>query len=212
MKHSVILADDHRIMAEGLAKLLEPDFEVLEVVENGRELVQQAKRLRPDLIVADISMPELNGIDALIQLKAAKLPSRVIFLTMHPEAVYAVRAFEAGAFGYVLKHDARRELNAAMHAALAGRTYVTPSVAEKLDEPGRPHDPTGDALAKLTPRQREVLQLIAEGRIAKQVAATLNISPRTVEFHKARIMRELGVNSTAELTQLAIRHGLISVE
>ena len=210
-KQSVILADDHRIVAEGLKTLLEQEFDVLCIVENGRDLVQQAKSLRPDLIVADISMPELNGIDALVQIRDAQVSARVIFLTMHPEAVYAARSLEAGASGYVLKHAARRELLTAMREVLAGRIYVTPSVAEKLDKMDE-GEPAGDAVTKLTSRQREVLQLIAEGRIAKQIASALNISPRTVEFHKGRLMKELGVDSTAELTQIAIRYGLISIK
>lgn len=211
-KPSVILADDHRIMAEGLMSILEPDFDVLGIVENGRDLVQQAKQMRPDVIVADISMPQLNGIDALVQINKAEIPTRVIFLTMHPESAYAARALKAGAFGYVLKHAARRELLTAIGEALAGRTYVTPSVADELSKVGGERESAGDAFSKLTPRQLEVLQFVAEGRLAKQIASALNISPRTVEFHKARVMRELGVSSAAELTQIAIRHGLISLE
>ncbi len=212
-KRRVLLADDHRILAEGLKSMLEQEFDVVAIVEDGRAMVEQAKLLRPDVIVADISMPVLNGIDALAQLTAAKLRSKVIFLTMHSDPHYAARALSAGASGYVLKHSAKTELVTAIGEVLSGGTYVTPEVADKLSEvESRGGTATDEALSRLTPRQREVLQLFAEGLIAKEVAATLNISRRTAEFHKARIMNELGIHSSAELTQFAIKHGIISVE
>ncbi len=212
-KRRVLLADDHRILAEGLKSMLEQEYDVVAIVEDGRAMVEQAKLLRPDVIVADISMPVLNGIDALAKLTDAKLRSKVIFLTMHSDPRYAARALQAGASGYVLKHSAKTELVTAIGEVLSGGTYVTPEVADKLSEVGsRGGTAPVEILSQLTPRQREVLQLFAEGMIAKEVAATLKISRRTAEFHKARIMNELGIHSTAELTQFAIKHGIISVE
>jgi DNA-binding NarL/FixJ family response regulator len=207
----VLLADDHRILAEGLRSLLEPEFELVEIVEDGRALVARAKELFPDVIVADISMPLLNGIEAVLQLKKADVPAKVVFLTMHQDVTYAARAFELGASGFVLKHSAPSELVTAIREALAGRTYVTPLIAGELmqayrDGAVKEQDPT----TELTPRQREVLQLFAEGRSAKEVAAILQISPRTAEFHKASIMKLLGIRTTAELAQYAVRHGIIS--
>jgi DNA-binding NarL/FixJ family response regulator len=211
-KSRVILADDHQIMVEGLRSLLEPQFEVVAVVSNGRELVAAAKRHQPDVIVADISMPSLNGIDALTQLRRAAVEAKVVFLTMHDEVAYARRAFEAGASGYVLKHSALMELATALKEALRGKTYVSPMIAGKLLESYR--DETGDqpdTASRLTPRQREILPLLAEGRSAKEVASILGISPRTAEFHRARIFQRLEIQSTAELVRYAMRQSLISV-
>lgn len=207
----VLVADDHRIVAEGLRSLLEPEFELVDIVEDGRALVARAKQLCPDCIVADITMPLLNGIEAALQLKKADVPAKIVFLTMHQDVTYALKAFELGVSGFVLKHSAPSELVTAIREALAGRTYVTPLIAGELmqayrDGAGRPQDPATD----LTARQREALQLFAEGRSAKEVAAILHISPRTAEFHKASIMKMLGLHSTAELAQYAVRHGIIA--
>jgi DNA-binding NarL/FixJ family response regulator len=207
----VLLADDHRILAEGLKSLLEPEFELVDIVEDGRTLVTRAKELCPDVIVADITMPLLNGIEAVLQLKQAELPAKIVFLTMHQDVTYAAKAFEIGASGFVLKHSAPSELVTAIREALAGRTYVTPLIAGELmqayrDGTSQQQNPAVD----LTQRQREALQLFAEGRSAKEVAAILRISPRTAEFHKASIMKMLGIRTTAELAQYAVRHGIIS--
>jgi DNA-binding NarL/FixJ family response regulator len=206
----VLLADDHQIMAEGLRSLLEPEFEVVEVVADGRELVAAAKKHRPELIVADISMPSLNGIEAAVQLREAGVTSRVVFLTMHREVAYARRALEAGAFGFVLKHSAPSDLLTALREAQRGQTYVSPMIAGELLESYREASSnTHDELSRLTSRQREVLQLLAEGRSAKEVAAILRISPRTAEFHRARILAALQIQTTTELVQYAIRHNII---
>jgi DNA-binding NarL/FixJ family response regulator len=208
----VLLADDHCVVAEGLRSLLHPHFEVVGVVADGRELVVAARTLDPDVVILDISMPSLNGIEAARQLKAAKSRAKVIFLTMHREVTYAARAMEAGAAGFVLKHSAPSELVTAIHEALKGGTYITPQIAgDLLDsfQHGMPADT--EALADLTPRQREVLQLVAEGRSAKEIAAALQISRRTAEFHKARIMETLGVQNTAELVRYAVRTGVSPV-
>lgn len=211
-KARVLLADDHRVVAEGLRSLLEPEFELVGIVENGRELLTQAKALCPDVIVADITMPSLNGIEAVEQLKKAGSNAKIVFLTMHHDVMYANRAFEAGASGFVLKHSAPDELLTAIREALKGRTYVTPMIAGELMESYK----SGSGLqkgkfGKLTSRQREVLQLLAEGKSAKEVAKILHISTRTVEFHKYHIMEKLGVKTSAELVQLAIKHGIISI-
>ena len=210
---TVVIADDHQILAEGVRSMLEPEFDVVGVVCNGRELVEAAKTLQPAVIVADVTMPTLNGIDAATQLRDAGVTSKVVFLTMHRDVAYARRAIEAGAAGYVLKHSVSSELVTAIRDALLGQTYVSPLIAGELLQSYREGTSGSSGAAQpLTPRQSEVLQLIAEGSSAKQVAATLKISVRTAEAHRAHIMETLGLDSTAELVQYAIRNGIISVE
>ncbi len=212
-KSRILIADDHQILAEGIRGLLEPEFEVVDVVSNGRELVKAAKKERPDVVVADISMPSLNGIEAAIQLRDAGVTARIVFLTMHRDVAYARQAMEAGAAGYVLKHSVSSELVTAIHDALQGQTYISPIIAGELIQSYREcHLKPTDASPQLTARQREVLQLIAEGQSAKQVAATLNVSVRTAEAHKKHIMEALDLTSTAELVQYAIRRGIISLD
>jgi len=204
------LADDHRLVAEALKALLSANFELLGIVEDGRALLKAARELHPDVIVADVAMPGLNGIDALIQMKKTNPGVKVVFLTMHPEVVYARRALDAGARGYVLKHSAPEELVTAIRAALTGKTYITPTLAGELmqamkQEPAQSADP----VALLTPRQREILQLVAEGRSAKEIGSTLQISARTVESHKYQMMETLGSRTNADLIRLAIESGLV---
>lgn len=207
----VLLADDHRMVAEALKGLLAEEFDLVGVVEDGHAMVKAAATLRPDVVVADITMPHLNGIDALAQLKHIVPDVRVVFLTMHHDVAYARRALAAGAFGFVLKHSAPAELLLAVQAALQGRTFITPALAgEVLESVKRAPGGTGDPVAALTLRQREILQLLAEGRSAKQIAATLGISHRTVEFHKYQLMENLGIKGNAELIHFAIKHGLVS--
>jgi DNA-binding NarL/FixJ family response regulator len=211
-KPRILIADDHQILAEGLRGLLEPEFEVVGVVADGRELVAAGKKHRPDVIVADITMPSLNGIEAAVQLRDAGVKAKVVFLTMHRDVAYARLAMEAGAAGFVLKHSVASELVTAVREALQGRAYVTPMIAGELLQSYREGDSAArDSARRLTARQREVLQLIAEGRSAKEVAAVLTISIRTAEAHKARILEALGLRTTAELVQYAIRNGIISV-
>ncbi len=206
----LLLADDHLLVAEALKSLLEAEFELVGVVEDGRALVEAAQKLHPEVIVADITMPHLNGIDALVQLRQAGDDVPVVFLTMHRDVTFARRALEAGAAGFVLKHSASDELVTAIHAALKGETYITPQMAgEVLSAMQKGPDQPADPVASLTPRQREVLQLLAEGRSAKEVASSLGISARTVEFHKYQMMETLGVHTNAELVHFAIKHGLI---
>lgn len=211
-KARILLADDHKIVAEGLRSLLEPEFELIGIVEDGRELIAKAKELHPDVIIADITMPSLNGIDAISQLKKTGLRAKVVFLTMHHDVLYAKRAFDAGASGFVLKHSAPTELVTAIREALKGRTYVTPIIAEELIKSykeTKPGDKNG--LGKLTSRKREVLQLLVEGKSAKEIASVLNISARTVEFHKYQMMEVLGIQTTAELIQFAIKQGIVKI-
>ena len=206
-KPRVLLADDHRIVAEGLKGILEKDFELAGIVEDGRSLVQAVAELRPDVIVADISMPHLNGLDALAHLKRDNPQVRVVFLTMHRDAAYARRALEAGAAGYVLKHAAPAELVLAIHAALQGRTFITPDLAAEVLRAGKATD--ADPVAALTERQREILQLLVAGKSAKEIASVLALSARTVEDHKYRMMESLGIENSAELIHFAIKHGLV---
>jgi DNA-binding NarL/FixJ family response regulator len=208
----VLLADDHRVVSEGLKRLLADDFELAGVVEDGRALVAAAKKLKPDVIVADITMPHLNGIDAMAQLKKDNAQIKVVFLTMHQDPAYARRALEAGAVGFVVKHSAPAELVMAIHAALKGQTFITPALASDVLRQAR-HEPreTDDPGQLLTPRQREILQLLAEGRSAKEIALTLAISPRTVEFHKYQMMEAHALHSNAELIHFAIKHGIVSI-
>ena len=208
----VLLADDHLMVAEALKSLLTPEFDLVGVVEDGRALLEAAGRLRPDVIVADVTMPQLNGIDALVQLRQGGDRVPVVFLTMHRDATFARRALDAGASGFVLKHSAPAELVTAIRAALAGRTYLTPQLAgEVLDAMKQGPEHAGDPTASLTPRQREVLQLLAEGCATKEVASRLAISARTVEFHKYQMMETLDLHSNAELIHFAIKHGLVEL-
>ncbi len=211
-KPRVILADDHKIVAEGLRGLLEPEYELVGIAEDGHELIAMAKELQPDVIIADITMPSLNGIEAIRQLKKTGSKAKVIFLTMHQDVMYASRAFEAGASGFVLKHSAPDELLTAIREVLKGRTYVTPIIAGELMKSYKDGDNSQkEVFGKLTPRQREVLQLLAEGHSAKEIADILCISPRTVEFHKYKMMEQLNVKTSAELVGYAIKHGIVMV-
>jgi DNA-binding NarL/FixJ family response regulator len=206
----ILLADDHRIVAEGLRGLLEAEFGLVEIVANGRELVAAAEKLRPDVIVTDISMPLLNGIDAVRQIRKKQKDIKVVFLTMHPEPSYAAAAFDAGASGYVLKHAATAELVTAIHDVLLGNRYIAPQIVADLE---RFHNNKGiqerDDSSKLTSRQREILQLLAEGHAVKEIAAILHLSSRTVEFHKYWMMTEHGIQNSAALVRFAIEHHVV---
>ena len=207
----VLLADDHRVVGEGLKRILANDFDLVGVVEDGRALVAPARQLQPDVIVADISMPHLNGIDAMVQLKKSAPDVKVVILTMHQEPAYARRALDAGASGFVLKHSAPAELVMAIEAALKGQTFITPALAGEVLRQARQEPRAADAAEHLTPRQREILQLLAQGRSAKEVAADLAISARTVEFHKYQMMQTHGLRTNAELIHFAIKHGIVSI-
>jgi len=209
---TVLLADDHAIVAEGLAALLRETFTLLRTVHDGRALVAAAAELNPDVVVTDISMPLLNGLDAIRQIKSARPATNVIVLTMHIEPDLAVQAFRAGASGYLLKVSPLEELVEAVRQVARGRAYLTSLIAKDLIsvllEAKKESPAAGE---RLTGRQREVLQLVAEGRTMKEVASLLHISPRTAESHKYEIMNLLGAHNTAELVQHAIRMKLVSV-
>ena len=208
----LLLADDHTLVLEGFRRLLEPEFELAGAVEDGRALVAAAQKLKPDVVLLDISMPLLNGIDAARQLKKIMPEIKLIFLTMHADPAYVTEAFRVGASGYLLKRSAASELVNAIHEVLRGRCYVTPLVTkDMLGSVLGPAPERGTFSTDLTPRQREVLQLVAEGHSTKEVATVLNISVKTVEFHKSRLTQRLGIRSTAELTKFAIQHGIVAV-
>ena len=210
-KPRVIMADDHSLILAGLRKLVEVECEVVATVEDGRMLVETAQKLRPDLILLDISMPLLNGLEAARQLHKLVPESKLIFLTMHASPTYATEAFQAGASGYLLKRSAASELSQAIKSVMQGQQYLTPLITKDvLDSVFKPS--TGEqgisASTALTPRQREVLQLVAEGRGTKEIATILSVSVKTVEFHRSRIMQQLDIHSTADLTKYAITHGI----
>ena len=198
----VILADDHRMFAEGIKRLLEPDCQIIQIVEDGLALVESAKRHQPDLVLADISMPKLSGIEAARQIIELNMNIHVILLTMHDDVTYATTAVEEGIHGYVLKNSDPSELIAAIDAVLDGQRYIAPTLASSVFDTLRNGDPTH--LVKLTSRQRQILRLLAEGKTAKEIGASLDLAQKTAEYHKYRIMELLGFNSTAELVKYAI--------
>lgn len=205
----VLLADDHMLVIDGLRRILEPECDVVGAVEDGRSLLQAAEQLKPDIVLLDISLPLLNGVEAARKLRKTVPAAKLIFVTMHADATYVTGAFRAGASGYVLKRCASMELVSAIQEVLQGRTYITPLVRKDIlgDMPGSPLRP-GEASGELTERQREVVQLVAEGHPVKEIAEILHVSPKTVAFHKSNVMRRLGLRSTAELTKYALEHGL----
>jgi DNA-binding NarL/FixJ family response regulator len=206
----LLLADDHDIVIAGLRMVLDqPRFEIVGTVKDGRALVQTARDLKPDVVVTDVTMPLLNGIDAARQIRMLDSNVKIVFLTMHPDIGYATEALSLGNCGYVLKSSVADELPAAIDDVLAGGTYVARAIAEPVQRAleSKPREKPG--AERLTSRQREVLQLLAEGRPVKEIAFTLKVSPRTVEFHKYRIMEELGVRTTAELVRSAMALGIL---
>jgi len=207
----ILMADDHAIVLAGLRKLVEAEGEVVGMVEDGRALVEAAQQLLPDIVLLDISMPLLNGLDAARQLSKLVPESKLIFLTMHASPTYATEAFQAGASGYLLKRSAASELSLAIQSVLQGQHYLTPSLTKDVlgltinPSTGKQGKPVSSAL---TARQREVLQLLAEGLGTKAIATVLKVSVKTVEFHKSRIMMKLDIHATADLTKYAITHGI----
>lgn len=210
-KPRVLLADDHTLVLDGFKRLLEDHCDLVGTAADGLALLEASSRLRPDLVILDISMPLLNGIDAARKLKKQLPHVKLIFVTMHSDRAYISEAFRAGASGYLLKRSASDELIKAVQAVMAGQYFVTSlitkDVIESLLQSGgaRPSSPDD-----LTFRQREILQLVVQGRSAKEIAQTMNLSPRTVEFHKAQILERLDLQSTADLIKYAITHGLVS--
>jgi len=209
----VLLADDHSLVLEGLAKLVTEDCDLVGKVEDGRALIQAAQQLEPDVIVLDISMPKLNGLDAGRQLKKLLPSIKLIYLTMHADPLYAKEAFQIGASGFLLKRSAASELMQAIHAVMKGQFYVTPAIVKDFLGTFTQEMSASQAQTDfLTPRQREVLQLLAEGHSTKEMATMLHLSPKTIEFHRTQIIRQLNLHSTAELTKYAIAHGLVAPE
>jgi DNA-binding NarL/FixJ family response regulator len=208
----VLLADDHEILVDGLKSVLEPHYEVVGTALDGRALLEAAAKLQPDIIVLDIGMPELNGLDAGRQIKQTMPRVKLIFLTVNKDPYIVGEAFRAGASAFLLKQSAALELTDAIEQVLKGRTYATPRIAEGLtnislrDPKDREHAP------EPTPRQREVIQLLAEGHTMKEVADALHITPRTVAEHKYNAMELLQLKSNAELVQYAIKRGIISLQ
>lgn len=210
-KPRVLLADDHTLVLEGFKKLVEEHCELAGTVEDGRTLIEAAERLHPDLVLLDITMPRLNGIDAAKRLKKLFPELKLIFVTMHADTAYINEAFKAGASGYLLKRSAGKELVQAIQCVMGGDFYVTPLITKDVISsflgPGQPRIAAAD---DLTMRQREILQLVAEGFSAKEIAAQLKVSHRTVEFHKAKIMELLNLHTTADLVKYAVAHGLVT--
>ena len=209
-RQRILLADDHQIFLEGLKKLLEPNFELVGEAHDGEDLVRKATQLQPDLIIADISMPRMSGLVAWNRIKETDPTAKLILLTMHDDPEYAREALDSEVSGYVLKNSASIELLTAIEYALNNRVYVTPLIAGQLFESlSGPKVKRPRGKAALTPRQREVLQLLARGLVAKQIAEQLGVSRRTVEYHKYKMMEILGTQTTAELLQYSVKHGLI---
>jgi DNA-binding NarL/FixJ family response regulator len=205
----ILLADDHAMLLAAFQRLLAPTCDVVGTVADGRALLEAAPRLKPDVIVLDISMPLLNGIDACRQLQPKLPDTRWVFLTVNEDPDLAVEAFRLGASGFLLKSSAASELFSAIEMAMEGKPYITPLLTKGVPLPlflSRTPNPHAD---KLTARQREVVQLLAEGRLMKEVADILGVTPRTVAFHKYTIMRQLGLKTTAELVQYAVKHGIV---
>lgn len=208
-KPRVLLADDHALVLEGFKKLLEEHCQVVGSVEDGRSLLDAAKQLRPDIVVMDISMPKLNGLDAARRLRKIVPQARLIFVTVHADQDYVNQAFKAGASAYLLKRSAGSELLQSIEAVKKGNYYVTSLIAKELVQSAISEtEADADGQGRLPMRQREILQLVAEGLTLKEIASTLGLSPKTVEYHKSKLMEQLGLHTTAELTKYALAHGL----
>jgi DNA-binding NarL/FixJ family response regulator len=209
VKPRLLLADDHTLVLEAFKKLLEPEFEIIGMVTDGRRLLELAPQLRPDVILIDLSMPLLNGMDAGERIKKMVPSAKLIVLTMNEDYELASKALREWASGYLLKSSAGSELVKAVREVLKGRSYTTPRVAQRqVEEFVR--DPRQDRVKNLTTRQREVLQLLAEGRTMKEAAALLEVATRTVAFHKYRIMEEFGLKTNSDLVRFAIKERVLS--
>ena len=206
----ILLADDHTLFCNLLRDLLEPVYEVVGSVSDGRELLKAAGTLDPDVVLVDIGMPWLNGLDAGRRLKQANPKIKLIYLTMNNNVEYAREALQAGAAAFVLKNSKSSELLRAIRDALKGASYMAPEIRQAMNEIFVRDPKAVDRPQHLTDRQREVLQMLAEGRSLREIAALLKISYRTVRFHKVRIMEELGISKNAELVKYAMKHGMIS--
>jgi DNA-binding NarL/FixJ family response regulator len=208
----VLLADDHEILVDGLKSVLEPQYEVVGIALDGRALLEAAAKLQPDIIVLDIAMPVLNGLDAARQVKRSMPKVKLIFLTVNKDPYIVKEAFRAGASAFLLKQSAALELTEAIRQVLKGGTYVTPRMSEGLSNVSLRPPKDREHAPEPTPRQREVIQLLAEGRSMKQVAYALQITPRTVAEHKYKVMELLQLKSNSDLVQYAIKHGIIFIQ
>jgi DNA-binding NarL/FixJ family response regulator len=207
----LVVADDHAMFADALRRVVEPECEVVATVGDGRALVATVAEHHPDLVVTDVSMPLLNGVEATRQMTRADSRLKVIVLTMHESPEFAIQAFEAGAAGYLLKHSAAEELVQAIREVLKGRHYVTPLIAKEYTRAMMERRGSSDHPSQaLTNREREVLQLLAEGKTMKEAAAVLGVSAKTVEFHKYNIFKKLELGTSADLVRYAVRHGLVA--
>ena len=210
-KPRVLIADDHGLLAEGIAGILRSEYEVIGISPDGRQLLADAERLKPDLVTLDIGMPKLNGLEAARQLRKLMPNVKLVFVTQQIDLRYLRAALDVGASAFLAKQSASSELLTAVRGALLGKIYIAPFLQEAYaaqKQPGEKHDL--DPLKILTSRQREVLQLIAEGHTARYISETLHISPKTVEFHKTALMRALGARTTAELIRYAVAEGIVS--
>ncbi|HUL33098.1 MAG TPA: response regulator transcription factor [Candidatus Eisenbacteria bacterium] len=209
-KVRILLADDHILVAEAIKRLLEPEYDVVGVVADGRTLLRDAANLKPDVVVVDLNMPMLNGIDASKQLKATHPTLKIIVLTMNEDAEIASETMRTWASGYLLKKSAGSELVKAVREVLRGGKYVTPALQQALVELSAREPRASETGRVLTPRQREVLQLLAEGHTMKEAAAILNVATRTVAFHKYRIMQDFGLSNNSDLLRFAIKQRVVN--
>ena len=216
-KPTVLLADDHMLVAQGIKKLLEGEFNLIGIVSDGRALITSVQERSPDVVVVDISLPLLNGLEASRQIRKINPNIKIVILTMHSESSFVSEALRIGVSGYVLKQSVGSELALAIKEVVKHNTYISPIIAQGLGDQAVQPTPANNAgnirgfAQELSPRQREVLQLVAEGKAIKEIAAILEVSIKTIEFHKTRIMKQLGLRTTAELTKYAISNGLISI-
>ena len=210
MRPRIFLADDHSLLLEAFTKLLESKYDVVGTATDGRKMLSMVSKLKPDVVLMDIAMPNLNGFDAGEKLKKLFPDIKLVFLTVNDDPDMVTEAFRIGASGYLLKNSAASELFQAVDAVLKSKNYVTPQITQGMISSFIKHPGGQNAHGSLSIRQREVLQLLAEGHTMKQVAANLHITPRTVAFHKYQIMDDLGIKTNSELIQYAIKNGLIS--
>ena len=213
MPITVFVADDHAIVREGLASLLaaQPDLSVIGTAADGRDALRQVAKLLPDVVIVDIAMPQMNGIEAAREIRGRVPRTRLVILSMHSSVEHVFHALEAGAAGYVLKESAGKEIIEAVRAVHAGRRYLSPRVAEMMAEVVSRRS-TDSPLNRLSGRERQILQLVAEGRSSAQIAATLHLSPKTVDTYRSRLMQKLHIGDVAGLVKFAIQHGLTPLE
>jgi len=207
---TVVIADEHKLLVEGVRKILEPEFRVVGCVNDGRELLATAIGNCPDVILIDISMPLLNGIDAVRRLRQSGCNSKLVILTMHADPEFVSESFDAGANGFLLKHCDPEEVLTALREVILGRRYVVSQLADVMLEGHRGRMKDSTPSVRLTAREREVLQLLAEGMSVKEAAAALGLSPRTIEFHRYNLAAKLGLKTVAELARYAVKHGIVA--